>query len=448
MTYTKGDIRRLGERILEANGEVNSEDLLLLQEYRTSFSQPLSDTFNKIIQLKNRVSVSAIVAFRLKRIGTIINKVLRQNEKKINLSRMGDIAGIRLIFGNDREVYSALELIQQQFEQSGKLRDYIKYPKKIGYRGIHIYIIDPVHKKRIEIQIRTKKHHNWSTLVEITDFLYKTRLKEIGYDSHPRFAQFHALMSSDKKLSDKEADLIHGILKEFNFITDLSKLFRKNINEVRKQWVSFRKNSKYFLIEVSKSEIPTLKAFKDYGDAEKEYFESYKKNEHTEIVLTAINKPSFQQISIAYANYILSYHTFIHDVEPIIKELALGALQDDKIRVFKRIFRTYEELQANLILDVFLEVAEGMYSAKIDGSKIVFKTNKNITNSKKNILQNKLDRRLKERSIKHKEFLDEIELYIPDSRIKRYHCKSFIKKHLKRVRKIIKKQEIVIEYEN
>ena len=46
------------------------------------------------------------------------------------------------------------------------------------------------------------------------------------------------------------------------------------------------------------------------------------KNENTEIVLTAISNPSFQQICIAYANYILSYHRFIKDVEPIIKTLA------------------------------------------------------------------------------------------------------------------------------
>ena len=45
MSFTKGDIKRLGERIVTSNGEVNADDLSLLQEFRTSFSQPLSDTF-------------------------------------------------------------------------------------------------------------------------------------------------------------------------------------------------------------------------------------------------------------------------------------------------------------------------------------------------------------------------------------------------------------------
>ncbi len=443
MSYTNGDIKRLGQRIVASEGKLNSEGLILLQEFRTSFSQPLSDAFNEIIGIKNNVRQSAIVAFRLKRISTIINKVIR--EPGMHLSRMGDIAGIRMIFDNNREVYKALELIQEQFVQSGKIRDYIKDPKEIGYRGVHIYVKDKVLGKRIEIQIRTNEHHNWSTLVEITDLLYDTRLKELGYDSHPKFAEFHALMSSDKELSDKEADLVYDILNEYNFITDLSKLFRTNINEVRKQWASLRKNSRYFLIEASKNVIPNLKAFKNYSDAEKEYFEAYKRNEQTEIVLTAISKPSFQQICIAYANYILSYHTFIGDVEPIIKNLAIRALEEDNIRNFKKIFETYEELQANLILDVVFEVIE-LFSAKMDGDKIILTTSRNLTKSKEKLLQKRLNDKLLERTKTHKEFVEEIELYIPNSFLKQYRCKSFLKKHSKRMNRIVKKQ-IVFEAE-
>ena len=36
---------------------------------------------------------------------------------------------------------------------------------------MHIYVKDPNQGKRIEIQIRSLEHHNWSTLVEITDLL-------------------------------------------------------------------------------------------------------------------------------------------------------------------------------------------------------------------------------------------------------------------------------------
>lgn len=443
MTYTKGDIKRLGERILKNGGDVSSDDLILLQEFRTSFSKPLTKTFSEIIQIKNNVRQSAIVAFRLKRISTIVNKVLR--EPDMNLSRMGDIAGIRMIFENDREVYKALELIQSQFEQSGKIRDYIKNPKKIGYRGIHIYVKDKVQGKRIEIQIRTSIHHNWSTLVEISDFLYDTRLKELGYESNPNFAEFHSLMSSDKELTDEEADLVYSVLDKYNFITRLGKLFRQNMSKVRKQWNSFGKEDKYFLIEASKNQTPNLKSYTNYDDAEKDYFEAYKRNEHSEIVLTAISKPSFKQICIAYANYILSYHTFIKDVEPIIKTLALRALEEKEIRKFKRIFETYEEIQANFLLNIMFEFIEST-GAEIQNGKILPKhNNKRISKTKLKLIQQNIKARVISRTKSHNEFIKEIELYIPNGFFRKRRCKSFLMKHRNRIEKMLKEQTKIIE---
>ncbi len=444
MKYTGGDIKRLGLKIVETQGKIDAKDLALLQAYRTSFSKPLTDTFNKIITIKNNVRQSAIVAFRLKRISTIINKVIRNPEMSLN--RMGDIAGIRLILENDKEVYKALELIQEQFEQSGKIRDYIENPKKIGYRGIHIYVKDKEFGKRIEIQIRTSSHHNWSTLVEISDLLYKTRMKELGYNSNPKFSEFHALMSSDKELEDEEADLIYEILDEYNFITDLSKLFRKNNRKVRNQWEKLRKKSKYFLIEASKNEVPTLRGYQEYEDAEKDYFKSYKENENSEIVLTAISKPSFQQICIAYANYILSYHTFIRDVEPIIKTLAIRALEDKKITVFKKIFKTYEELQTNLILDILFENIE-LFAIDLKEGNLIIKSMRALTRSKEKLIRKRFNDSLKQRADKHQEFMEDVQEYAPKNLISKINFQIFMKKQDHRIDKLIKNQKIIFEVE-
>jgi ppGpp synthetase/RelA/SpoT-type nucleotidyltranferase len=444
MKYTGGDIKRLGEKILDTEGKLNSEELAMLQEFRTSFSQPLIDTFNRIIAIKNNVRQSAIVAFRLKRISTIINKVIREPE--MNLYRMGDVAGIRLILENDREVYKALELIQDQFEQSGRIRDYIKNPKKIGYRGIHIYVKDKVFGKRIEIQIRTSNHHNWSTLVEITDHQYKTRLKELGYNSNPKFAEFHSLMSSDKELTDNEADLIYEILNKYNFITDLSKLFRKNNREVKLQWERLRKKSKYFLIEVFKNEVPILKGYKNFEDAEKDYFKTYQEKENSEIVLTAISNPSFQQISIAYANYILSYHRFIKDVEPIIKELAVRSLEEKKINVFKKIFRTYEELQVNLVLDTLFDKIE-LFTVEFKNGNLIIKSMKSITKSKEKLIRKRFDESIQIRLKDYNDFMKNIEEYTPKSFISKIRFKLFLKNQDRRMDRLIRKQNIIFEVE-
>lgn len=443
MAFTIGEIKRLGERIVLNKGVVNNSDLELLQEFRTSFTAPLTDTFNRVVELKSKVRESAIVAFRLKRISTIINKKIRKPSQKLN--RMGDIAGVRIILDNENEVYKALELIQQEFEQIGELRDYIIKPKKIGYRGVHIYVKDKVLGKSVEIQIRTKKYHNWSTLVEITDYLYGTRLKEIGTSSNPELAEFHSLMSSDKILNDNEADLIYHVLNKYDFITKLSNVFKRNNLEVRKQWVSLNKKSKYFLIEANKSGTPILNSFTNYEKAEIAYFEAYKKNEESEIVLTSINKPTFNDLSIAYANYILSYHTFIKDVEPIIKNLAIRVLEDGEISKFKKIFKTYEKLQASLILDMFFNALDYKDIIFQKDNRILIKVTRKVTKTKREYLQNKLNKNLEKRAKLNTQFIKELREYLPNNRFSNLSCNYFLRKHSKRISKIVRKQKIVIE---
>jgi len=437
-------INKIGENIAARGGEITPEELEQLQEFRTSFSKPLVNVFNITRELADKVNQSSILAFRLKRIDTIINKLSR--EKEMDLSRMGDIGGIRCIFYNEAEVYKAKALIENTFESGGKTRDYIKeIHRDIGYKSVHMYVKDPISQKRIEIQLRTRNHHNWATLIEITDLLYDLRLKELGFESNEKFGKFHALMSSDKELSKVEAELVYDVLDKYNFISVLSKTFRKNNAEVKKRWSSEEKNNSYFLIEASKKDIPTLKSFKTFEEAEHAYFEKYKENSSAEIVLTSIKKPNFKQISVAYANYILSYHTFTSDIRPIIQELAKEALEDKKIFKFKKIFKTYEDLLANLILEVIAESADLFFNRLERGKVIIGRTNKMNKLQEKEIMK-KINLKVAEHQKSHKNFIEELELYIPSDFIRKRIVENFLKKHNERIRKIMLSKQV--EFEN
>jgi ppGpp synthetase/RelA/SpoT-type nucleotidyltranferase len=431
---TNGEINRLGQSICNKNGKLDNTELDLLQRFRISFSEPLVDTYNIVRSLSDKVHRASITAFRLKRIGTIINKIERQ--PKMALSRMGDIAGIRCIFYNENEVYKALALIKTKFIISGKIRDYIENPKELGYKGIHIYVIEPKSEKRIEIQLRTIEFHNWATLVEITDLLYGLRLKELGSNSDKEFAKFHSLMSSEKELNKEEADLIYNVLKKRNFISKLSSTFRKNNNEVKKRWSSKDSKNSFFLIEASKDSIPSLQSFKTFEDAETAYFKKYKQNENAEIVLTSIKKPNFNQISIAYANYILSYHTFMNDIKPILQELALEALENKKYFRFKKIFKTYEDLQANVLFEVLMESTD-LFLNKLGRKKMLVGRKNRLTRLQENEIRNKIEQKIKQHQKSHREFLQEVELYLPKNFIIRELITDFLKKHNKRIKKIM-----------
>ncbi len=436
-------IDKIGKSISEREGKITPQELELLQDFRTSFSKPLVNVFNITREIADEVHPTSIVAFRLKRIDTIINKLSR--EKEMDLSRMGDIGGIRCIFYNEGEVYKAKDIIEKSFESGGKTRDYIKEQKRdIGYKGIHLYVKDPLSKRRIEIQLRTISHHNWATLIEITDLLYDLRLKELGFESDKKFATFHSLMSSDKELTKQEADLIYDVLDERNFISVISKTFRKNNAEVKKRWSGEDKKNSFFLIEASKTEIPTLKSFEKFEDAESAYFERYKENPSAELVLTSIKKPNFKQISVAYANYILSYHTFISDIRPILQELAIVALKDKKIRKFKKIFKTYEDLLANLILDVIAESAD-LFFNRLERNKIIIGRTNKMNKLQEREINKKIDLKILEYQRSHSAFLQDLEVYRPKSFFSKRRVDKFLNKHNDRITNIMKIKQVEFE---
>lgn len=422
---TNNQINKLGKRILESKESINQDDLILLQEFRTSFSNSIIETFKSINEIVLKINNTSITAFRLKRISTIINKVERN--PKMQLSRMGDIAGIRCIFSHKKEVYKALDEIKNTYKITGKINDYYQNPKDIGYKGIHIYIKDNLNK-RVEIQLRTIKEHNWATLVEITDLLYGTRLKEIGWNSNPKLAEFHSLISSDKELTHKEANFIYDIVDKYDFISKLNQTFLKNNKDVKDKWHKQDKKNTFFLIEVSKNNKPNLKSFYSLSLAEEEYFKRYQENPEIQIVLTSIRTPNFKQISIAYANYILSYHNFINDIQPIIRELSKEFLERKEYFRFIKLFKTYEELQAGQMLGVLMDVFDILPINRLT-KRDKAKLEKELRKKTNRIYSSQI---LYLKNLKN--------IYPKKSLIFNFFLKKFIEKHTKRINKKMKQK--------
>lgn len=92
----------------------------------------------------------------------------------MQLARMQDLDGCRAIMPTIDNVYK-LRVSYIKSDIKHKLtdqKDYIEFPKSSGYRGIHLiykYYSDrnqTYNNLQIEIQIRTKLQHYWSTAVE------------------------------------------------------------------------------------------------------------------------------------------------------------------------------------------------------------------------------------------------------------------------------------------
>ena len=179
------------------------------------------------------------------------------------------------------------------------INDYISSPKYNGYRSLHLIVsLSENDSKTIEIQLRCLHDHNWATLVEITDLVYGTRIKELGNDSE--LAEFHRLLSFayDSNLSTERKIRIVNIANTHSYFKRISEIFSKNYIEVRNKWnASKLSKNNFYLISTDSTGSPEITSFRTFESAEKAYFETYLDNPgNKNIVLTHIKDASFDAI--------------------------------------------------------------------------------------------------------------------------------------------------------
>ena len=124
------------------------------------------------------------IQYRIKSPKSIINKLERKKlEKNIEgIKKINDISGLRVIcnYINDTH-YIAQLLILQEDVVLIKYNNYITYPKKNGYRSLHLIVTVPVYQNDllinvpVEIQIRTIAMDCWASLEH--ELVYKADKK-------------------------------------------------------------------------------------------------------------------------------------------------------------------------------------------------------------------------------------------------------------------------------
>lgn len=119
------------------------------------------------------------VGQRLKREPQIISKLERY--RKMNMSRMQDIGGCRAILpGGAIRLQGVLARIENRWDVID-VHDYAAKPQPTGYRAIHVVVMRD--DRRIEVQLRTPRQHEWSSVVERTGLRLRMPLKEGRGDS-------------------------------------------------------------------------------------------------------------------------------------------------------------------------------------------------------------------------------------------------------------------------
>ena len=114
-----------------------------------------------------------------------VNIVVDVNRfKSMQLSRMQDIAGVRIIVKKIPDIYKVRDDINNKFPHKICYeKNYINEPKTDGYRCLHIiFEMKGITKQKynglnVELQIRTELQHQWATAVEIIGLYKNTSYK-------------------------------------------------------------------------------------------------------------------------------------------------------------------------------------------------------------------------------------------------------------------------------
>lgn len=211
--YSKAAIDRAAKLVLpwwahnapEPPGQELAQAFMVIQNWRTSHALPLLTFRMGLSNRARRIEPGAIIAQRLKRVSSVLNKLAR--EPHMQLSQMQDLGGCRAILSNldgVEHVYNLYRGDPGLFESEGTLKcyDYIRAPKPDGYRGIHVVgrynarlkKNAPWNGHRIEIQLRSQLQHAFATAVETATTFTQEPLK---FGAGPeRWRRFFSLVGS------------------------------------------------------------------------------------------------------------------------------------------------------------------------------------------------------------------------------------------------------------
>jgi len=140
-----------------------------IMEVETKFNvldQELSLQYdrNPIESIKSRLKSTDSIIRKLKRKGLPIS--LESTEENIK-----DVAGVRVICSFSEDIYMLADcLLNQDDIKLIEKKDYIKNPKKSGYRSLHLIIEVPIFLKnekrrmKVEVQLRTIAMDFWASL--------------------------------------------------------------------------------------------------------------------------------------------------------------------------------------------------------------------------------------------------------------------------------------------
>mgnify|MGYP000072927477 CR=1 FL=1 len=342
-SLSKSSINKAGKDIARnlLQGDERRVALSKINAWRVAHAYPIN-TFVATLRKKTRKYPDPVVAQRLKRLPTILDKLKRQPH--MDLTRMQDIGGVRAILSSIDDLKS----LRNDYVEKGRFShalidedDYVAVPKSDGYRGIHLIYSynntlsrtsDPSQYKGllVELQMRTQLQHSWATAVETVGVMRSEALK--SQKGNRDWLDFFEYVSSVFAIAEDSPILPqHENMSTIEIFEHAYRLIKDlNVLEVLKGWSvatgAIHKEGAggyYNIILLNK----TTKMVRIIGYAKDFVKEASAKYAELEIEASSNGTPEpvlvsagdLENLKKAYPNYFLDIKKFASHIEEIVE---------------------------------------------------------------------------------------------------------------------------------
>ncbi len=199
-----------------------TEDVLdawgLVSDYRATFQRPLDKVTISLRRFVLYEADEVVVAQRLKRMPTILEKLQRQ--PSMDITRMQDIGGCRAVLPSTEQIGAVLERVAKHWPVE-RVYNYVDDPKPSGYRAVHVSVVRD--ERLIEIQFRTPGQQSWAAAVERAGARLRLSVKD-GHGPEPLLRYFRllgdvlALEEAGSPVDDGLVDAIEGLQEQVRTI--------------------------------------------------------------------------------------------------------------------------------------------------------------------------------------------------------------------------------------
>jgi putative GTP pyrophosphokinase len=344
--YSRTQVQRAGATLVTADtedgGGINMdrwyEAYLILSNWRACHGYPIN-TFQSTLRKKlQKIDPDSLVAQRLKRTPSILNKLKRFNG--MSLSRMQDIGGLRAVVTSLAQLRT-LHLAYRETVFTHTLvseYDYVAVPKRSGYRSIHLvykYKLrapSPYDGLQLELQFRTKLQHAWATAVETMGTFLEHSLK--SSEGPEEWLNFFSLVSSAfahlermprvpgyEHLGRAETFQLTKVEAERLEVQDRLKRYSTAVKSIPTTGTT---RGAYYLVELQLTgDDSNVKITSFARDRLEEANAAYSRAEQEAIQAKAqvvlVSAGSIASLKQAYPNYFLDTHEFLKQLERITR---------------------------------------------------------------------------------------------------------------------------------